>query len=212
MGGAEDEMWRGRVYRDYGAAVMAALLAGATPSFADLTFCNRSDAKMHLSLGAFKRDDGWISQGWWNLAAGECRTVIHGLPARVYFAFAIDENGRSWSAPRDQQGGWFCISPENYLLRNRDYEDESKNVHCENGNLKAKHFLVVNTGNSTNYTHNFTVRGQTANQPQPSAAPRTTIQPQSGAPAAQAAPPPLSPPPPTPAGAANACRRFPNLC
>ncbi len=45
---------------------------------------------MHLSLGTLKQDDGWISQGWWNLAAGECRTVIHGLPARTYFAFATD--------------------------------------------------------------------------------------------------------------------------
>jgi Protein of unknown function (DUF1036) len=200
-------MWRGQVFRDYGAAVLAALLAGVTPSFADLTFCNRSDAKMHLSLGVLKQDDGWISQGWWNLAAGECRTVMHGLPARVYYAFAIDENGRSWSAPRDQQGGWFCIAPEKYLLRNRDYEDDGKKIHCENGTLKAKQFLIVNTGNNTHYTHNFTVRGQPANQPPP-----TTVQTQSGAPAAQAAPPPLSPPPASPAGAATACRRFPNLC
>src|ERR1700756_1458700 len=148
-------MWRGRVYRDCGAVILATLLAGVTPSFADLTFCNRSDAKMHLSLGVLKQDDGWISQGWWNLAAGECRAVMHGLPARVYYAFAVDENGRSWSAPRDQQGGWFCIASEKYLLRNRDYEDDGKNIRCENGNLKAKQFLIVNTGNSTHYTHNF---------------------------------------------------------
>jgi uncharacterized membrane protein len=179
--------------------VLAIMLAGVMPCAADLTFCNRSDATMHLALGVLKRDDGWTSQGWWSLAAGECRTLVHGLPARVYYAFAIDERGRSWSAAPDQRGGWFCISPDSFALRNQDYEDDGRTVRCESGDLKAKQFLIVNTGNSTHYTHTFTVR-------EPAGEARPPV-----APGAQSGPPPVNAAPHA-VGAGTACQRFPNLC
>jgi hypothetical protein len=39
----------------YRAAVLTVVLTIATPCFADLTFCNESDAKIHVSLGYSQR-------------------------------------------------------------------------------------------------------------------------------------------------------------
>jgi uncharacterized membrane protein len=183
-------MSRGRPYR--GAAMLVTLLTNATPCFADLIFCNKSDAKIEVSIGHFQPRQGWTSQGWWPLEEGVCRTIVHGQPSRIYYVFAIDERGGSWSAPPDQRGGWFCISSAKYAFHNRDYEDSNKTLHCE----KAKQFRVLDTGNVTNYTLNFN-----AGQGDPTS---------SHAPAEPVSPSPS--PSPSPTGAGTACQRFPNLC
>jgi uncharacterized membrane protein len=183
-----------------GAAVLAIALGSAAPCFADLTLCNKSDAKLHISVGYKKGDDGWISQGWWNLEASQCRTIVQGMPARFYYIFAFDERGRSWDADPQQPGGWFCISPEKYALRNRDYEDGNKAIHCEKDNLKAKQFKLLDTGNKIHFTQDFRVRNDATSPPAVASNPTPN------------APSVATAPSPSPTGAATACQRFPNLC
>jgi uncharacterized membrane protein len=178
------------------AAVLTMVLAGVSPCFANLTFCNKSGAHMTVAIGYLKGDDGWVSQGWWSLGAGECKAAWQGLPPRTFYAFAVNDKGVSWPRP-GRSGRWFCTSSDKFLLRNRDYAD-GNNVDCDKGtNLKTKLFVLIDTGQFTNYTHTFTPPKEAGGPPSPSP------------PAPQPAP---SPAPPSGKGKGTACQRFPNLC
>jgi uncharacterized membrane protein len=175
-------------------SVIAILLATATPSRADLTFCNKTDATMSISLGYMDRQQGWMSRGWFTLEEGACRTVVPGNLEHsyyYYYYYANDTRGRSWSARREQQGGWFCISDEKHALPSRNYRDDNSNLHCEENGLKAKQFKILDIGNSSNFTLNLS-----AGPDQPAAQPAS----KSPVPAPQGG------------GTGTACQRFPNMC
>jgi uncharacterized membrane protein len=83
------------------AAAIAILTAGcaffAAPAHADLRLCNKTESRVGVALG-YKDKDGWASEGWWNIEAAKCETLLKGpLIARYYYIFAVDyDKGGSW--------------------------------------------------------------------------------------------------------------------
>jgi len=80
--------------------VACALFAGAfaTPAAADFRLCNNTGSRVGIAIG-YKDSDGWSTEGWWNLPARKCETLVKGqLVARYYYVYAVDyDRGGEWS-------------------------------------------------------------------------------------------------------------------
>ncbi len=44
---------------------------------ADFRLCNNTTGKVGISLG-YKDNDGWVTEGWWNLGPRSCETLLRG--------------------------------------------------------------------------------------------------------------------------------------
>ncbi len=72
-------------------------LASAGPAAADFRLCNNTSSRVGIAVG-YKDGQGWTTEGWWNLPARSCETVLKGnLVARYYYVYAIDyDRGGEW--------------------------------------------------------------------------------------------------------------------
>ncbi len=69
----------------------------AAPAAADFRLCNNTGSRVGIALG-YKDADGWTTEGWWNLSARSCETLVKGqLVARFYYVHAVDyDRGGEW--------------------------------------------------------------------------------------------------------------------
>jgi len=74
------------------------VLWSATPAAADFRLCNNTGSRVGVAIG-YKDSEGWTTEGWWNLAARSCETLVKGqLVARFYYVHAVDyDRGGEWS-------------------------------------------------------------------------------------------------------------------
>ncbi len=91
------------------ALAAAAPLLAAAPARADLRLCNMTPSQVGVSLG-YHDASGWITEGWWNLNARACETLLKGpLASRFYYVYAVDYvrggewGGRSVMCTRDRE-------------------------------------------------------------------------------------------------------------
>jgi uncharacterized membrane protein len=97
----------------YAPAVLAALIALATPARADVTVCNRTSYRMQVAL-AFERGPLVSTQGWLNIDPGEC-TSAAGESDMVYVHARTPP--LYGSAPLPQHGdAEFCIREGEFRL------------------------------------------------------------------------------------------------
>jgi uncharacterized membrane protein len=132
----------------------AGLAAASEPALADLRMCNMTGSRVGVALG-YRNDQGWITEGWWNIAPRGCETLLAGgLNARFYYIYAVDYDrggewgGRSFMCTRDRE---FTISGiEDCLARGYD----------RNG------FFEVDTGQQSSWTIQLTDPGRQGAVPQ----------------------------------------------
>ena len=76
---------------------LVAMLAFAAPARADLRVCNETSNLVSVALG-YRAERGWMSEGWWQTPAGECRVLYQGdLERRFYYIYAVDDvGGGAW--------------------------------------------------------------------------------------------------------------------
>jgi uncharacterized membrane protein len=76
---------------------MLVLTASVRPAAADFRLCNNTGNRVGVAVG-YKDADGWTTEGWWNLPARTCETVLKGnLVARYYYVYAVDyDRGGEW--------------------------------------------------------------------------------------------------------------------
>src|SRR5262245_28048935 len=81
-----------------GGASVAAFAWPASPAKADFRLCNNTGNRVGIAVG-YKENDGWTTEGWWNISARSCETVLRGaLVARFYYIYAVDyDRGGEWS-------------------------------------------------------------------------------------------------------------------
>ncbi len=122
------------------------MLAG-TPANADLRLCNRTASTVGVALG-YKDDNGWASEGWWNIRPGECKTLLEGdLVARYYYVFAVDyDKGGYWDGPAT-----LCIKDRIFTIRGR--------TNCEARGFRTQGFYEVDTGEKVDFTIMLTEEG-----------------------------------------------------
>ena len=78
------------------AALLAVLLLSAAPAHADFRVCNNTASRASVAL-AYTDGSAWVSEGWWNLKANSCETLLGGaLAAQFYYVYGVDESGGEW--------------------------------------------------------------------------------------------------------------------
>jgi uncharacterized membrane protein len=113
-------MSRSRVSKKFGGALLASLTAalpltviGSAPAAADFRLCNNTSSRVGVAIG-YKDADGWTTEGWWNLPARSCETVLKGnLVARYYYVYAIDyDRGGEWMGQ-----AFMCTRDKEFTIR-----------------------------------------------------------------------------------------------
>lgn len=128
--------------RGAGGLLLAAcgLLLAAVPARADLRLCNLTPSKVGIALG-YRDPQGWVTEGWWDLAPKGCETLLRGsLAARFYYVFAVDyTRGGEWSGR-----SLMCTRDSEFTIRG--VEDCLARGYDRNG------FFEVDTGEQKSWT------------------------------------------------------------
>ena len=85
----------------------------AHPALADFRLCNNTGSRVGVSLG-YKDAEGWTTEGWWNVSARSCETLLRGaLVARYYYIYAVDyDRGGEWSGH-----AFMCSREKEFTIR-----------------------------------------------------------------------------------------------
>lgn len=135
-------------HRRLALAACAGLLLGAAglalPARAELRLCNTTTSRVGVSLG-YRDAQGWVTEGWWNLAPKGCATVVSGpLSARFYYIHALDY---------DRGGEW----PGKAFMCTRDREFSIRGIQdCYGRGYDRSAFYEVDTGEQTSWTVQIT--------------------------------------------------------
>lgn len=139
-------VWSGRALR---LALVAAILAGASaltakPAHADLRLCNMTGSRVGVAIG-YRDQEGWVTEGWWNLEARACETIFAGaLTARYYYVYAVDyDRGGEWGGR-----SYMCTREREFTIRG--IEDCLVRGYDRNG------FFEVDTGQQRSWTIQLT--------------------------------------------------------
>jgi uncharacterized membrane protein len=128
-----------------GAAVLTATTAfQASPAAADFRLCNNTGSRVGIALG-YKENEGWTTEGWWNLSARSCETLLRGpLVARYYYIYAIDyDRGGEWSGQ-----AFMCTRDKEFTIRG--IED------CLARGFDRAGYFEVDTGEQPSWTVQLT--------------------------------------------------------
>ena len=80
------------------ATIAATPMAFAGSAHADFRVCNGTQNLVGVAIG-YRAKEGWISEGWWQVPATTCATLIEGeLQSRYYYLYAEDAaRGGRWT-------------------------------------------------------------------------------------------------------------------
>ena len=141
------------------AAIAAvALAASASPAAADFRLCNNTASRVGIAIG-YKDADGWTTEGWWNLPARSCETMLKGnLVARYYYVYAIDyDRGGEWMGQ-----AYMCTRDKEFTIRGIG--------DCLARGYDRTGFFEVDTGEQRAWTVQLTESSEQPVAPKPSAA------------------------------------------
>ena len=126
------------------------LILSALPAHADFRLCNNTGSRVGVSLG-YKDAEGWTTEGWWNISARSCETLLRGaLVARYYYIYAVDyDRGGEWSGH-----AFMCSREKEFTIRGT--ED------CLARGYDRTGFFEVDTAQQRSWTVQLT---ETAEQP-----------------------------------------------
>lgn len=131
------------------------VLGGSAPARADLKLCNTTGSRVGVSIG-YKDGDGWTTEGWWNIAARSCETILRGpLVARYYYLYALDyDQGGEWSGR-----AFMCSRDKEFTIRGIE--------ECLARGYDRVGFFEVDTQDQRAWTVQLTDRNQQPSATQP---------------------------------------------
>jgi uncharacterized membrane protein len=159
----------------FGTLVVLFLASSTSPAAADFRLCNNTAGRIGVAIG-YKDADGWTTEGWWNLPARTCETILKGnLVARYYYVYAIDyDRGGEWMGQ-----AYMCTRDKEFTIRGIG--------DCLARGYDRSGFFEVDTGEQRAWTVQLT---ESAEQPSQRTPPSSAT---NGMPPAGTAPP-LVPP------------------
>ncbi len=154
------------------AALLTAAMALTTePAKADFRLCNNTSNRIGIAVG-YKENEGWTTEGWWNISARSCETVLRGgLVARFYYIYAVDyDRGGEWSGQ-----AFMCTREKEFTIRGTD--------DCLARGYDRTGFFEVDTGDQPSWTVQLTESAdQAPMQPLQSRVPMLQTPPSAGRP------------------------------
>lgn len=122
----------------------AGLALASSAVQADFRVCNKTASRVGVAVG-YKDNDRWSTEGWWNLAANSCETLLRGpLVARFYYVYAIDyDRGGEWSGK-----SFMCSRDREFTIRG--IED------CLARGYDRTGFFEIDTGEQKSWTVQLT--------------------------------------------------------
>ena len=64
---------------------------------------------------AYTDGQTWLTEGWWNLKANTCETLLRGpLAAQFYYVYGLDESGGEWKGK-----AFMCTRDHEYRIEGR---------------------------------------------------------------------------------------------
>jgi len=135
------------------AMALTGVTAFAQPAAADFRLCNNTGSRVGIAIG-YKDSDGWTTEGWWNLSARSCETLLRGtLVARFYYIYALDyERGGEWSGQ-----AFMCTRDKEFTIRGID--------DCLARGYERTGFFEVDTGEQRSWTVQLTESNDQQNPP-----------------------------------------------
>ena len=137
--------------RLFGAPTLIAALLLAVPfamipdsAAADFRLCNNTSSRVGISVG-YKENEGWTTEGWWNLSSRSCETLLRGvLVARFYYIYAIDyDHGGEWSGQ-----AFMCTREKEFTIKGT--------ADCLARGFDRTGFFEVDTGEQPSWTVQLT--------------------------------------------------------
>lgn len=156
------------------AVLTAALAVSAPPAKADFRLCNNTGSRVGVAIG-YKDNEGWTTEGWWNVSSRSCETLLRGaLVARYYYIYAVDyDRGGEWSGK-----AYMCSREKEFTIRGTE--------NCLARGYDRTGFFEVDTNEQRSWTVQLTDAAEQApDRPLPPRAPLGNSRP----------PTTLSPPP-----------------
>src|ERR1700675_3539583 len=135
-----------------GAVLVRAVSARSAPAAADFRLCNNTTSRVGIAVG-YKENEGWTTEGWWNLAGRSCETLLRGaLVARFYYIYAVDyDRGGEWSGQ-----AYMCTRDKEFTIRGTD--------DCLARGFDRTGFFEVDTGEQPSWTVQLTESADPAPQ------------------------------------------------
>ena len=90
-----------------------ALTINAASALADFKLCNGTSSRIGVAIG-YEDKTGWSTEGWWNVPAQSCETILRGAPpSRYLYVHAIDyDRGGEWSGQ-----AFMCSRDKEFTIR-----------------------------------------------------------------------------------------------
>jgi uncharacterized membrane protein len=153
-------------------AAVLLLAASAVPAHADFRLCNNTGSRVGVAIG-YKDAEGWTTEGWWNISARSCETLLRGaLVARYYYIYAVDyDRGGEWSGK-----AYMCSREKEFTIRGTE--------NCLARGFDRTGFFEVDTSQQRSWTVQLTdTTEQAPDRPlSPPRVPSGTLRPPSNAP------------------------------
>jgi uncharacterized membrane protein len=114
------------------------------PAKADFRLCNNTGSRVGVAIG-YKDAEGWTTEGWWNISARSCETLLRGaLVARYYYIYAVDyDRGGEWSGR-----AYMCSREKEFTIRGTD--------NCLARGFDRTGFFEIDTGEQRSWTVQLT--------------------------------------------------------
>jgi uncharacterized membrane protein len=118
----------------------AVVLAASPAQAIDFRLCNGTSSRVGVAIG-YKNGDTWITEGWWNIAASSCETLLSGpLVARYYYVYALDyDHGGEWGGT-----SFMCTGEKEFTIRGID--------NCLTRGHNRTGFFEIDTGEQRSWT------------------------------------------------------------
>ncbi|WP_415081992.1 DUF1036 domain-containing protein [Labrys sp. (in: a-proteobacteria)] len=161
------------------AVTCLASLFAAGPAMADFRLCNNTSSRVGVAVG-YRDKQGWLTEGWWNVAARSCESILKGpLAARFYYVYAVDyDQGGEWSG-----NAFMCSRDKEFTIRGFE--------NCLARGYNRTGFFEIDTSEQKAWTVQLSEQAQNGAKPKSNA---PADMPPAQGPSAPAAPVPAVPP------------------
>jgi len=134
----------GRIHAGWLFAAVMLVVGLALPKTAraDLKFCNKTSKKVDVAVG-YKSGDQWVSEGWWGIEPGICKTPIRGALQKPYYYYYADSDDLTWSGDYV-----FCTSQDEFTIKGAD--------NCKARGYEVEGFKEVHVGEDIDHTIDLT--------------------------------------------------------